>query len=38
MEQKLLAAINETGIGPQGLGGSVTSFAVHVGTRQHTSR
>jgi tartrate/fumarate subfamily iron-sulfur-dependent hydro-lyase alpha chain len=30
MEQKLLAAINETGIGPQGLGGSVTSFAVHV--------
>lgn len=30
MERKLLAAINETGIGPQGLGGSVTSFAVHV--------
>ncbi|WP_426244698.1 fumarate hydratase [Nocardioides sp. LHG3406-4] len=30
MESKLLAAINETGIGPQGLGGSVTSFAVHV--------
>lgn len=30
MEAKLLAAINETGIGPQGLGGSVTSFAVHV--------
>jgi L(+)-tartrate dehydratase alpha subunit len=30
MERKLLAAINETGIGPQGLGGNVTSFAVHV--------
>jgi fumarate hydratase subunit alpha/L(+)-tartrate dehydratase alpha subunit len=30
MEQKLLAAVNATGIGPQGLGGSVTSFAVHV--------
>lgn len=30
MEQQLLAAINETGIGPQGLGGNVTSFAVHV--------
>lgn len=30
VERQLLAAINETGIGPQGLGGSVTSFAVHV--------
>lgn len=30
MEKQLLAAINETGIGPQGLGGNVTSFAVHV--------
>lgn len=30
MEQQLLTAINETGIGPQGLGGNVTSFAVHV--------
>ncbi|MGH3383372.1 MAG: fumarate hydratase [Nocardioidaceae bacterium] len=30
IERRLLAAINETGIGPQGLGGSVTSFAVHV--------
>lgn len=30
MERQLLAAINETGIGPQGLGGNVTSFAVHV--------
>lgn len=28
-EGQLLAALNETGIGPQGLGGKVTSFAVH---------
>lgn len=30
LERQLLAAINATGIGPQGLGGNVTSFAVHV--------
>ncbi|MBN2333787.1 MAG: fumarate hydratase [Deltaproteobacteria bacterium] len=30
LEKDLLAAINELGIGPQGLGGRVTSFAVHV--------
>lgn len=30
LERQLLAAINATGIGPQGLGGDVTSFAVHV--------
>lgn len=30
IERQLLAAINATGIGPQGLGGNVTSFAVHV--------
>lgn len=28
-EAQLLGALNETGIGPQGLGGKVTSFAVH---------
>jgi tartrate/fumarate subfamily iron-sulfur-dependent hydro-lyase alpha chain len=30
LEAQLLAAINTTGIGPQGLGGRTTSFAVHV--------
>lgn len=30
LEAQLLDAINETGIGPQGLGGKATSFAVHV--------
>jgi fumarate hydratase subunit alpha len=30
MEEELLSAINKTGIGPQGLGGRVTSLAVHV--------
>ena len=30
MEQELLAEINKTGIGPQGLGGTVTSLAVHM--------
>jgi fumarate hydratase subunit alpha len=30
MEQELLTLINKTGIGPQGLGGRVTSLAVHV--------
>ena len=30
MEEELLAEINKTGIGPQGLGGRVTSLAVHV--------
>jgi len=30
MEEELLAAINETGVGPQGLGGRVTSLAVHI--------
>jgi tartrate/fumarate subfamily iron-sulfur-dependent hydro-lyase alpha chain len=30
VERQLLAAINETGIGPQGLGGATTSFAVQV--------
>jgi fumarate hydratase subunit alpha/L(+)-tartrate dehydratase alpha subunit len=30
LEAQLLDAINETGIGPQGLGGRTTSFAVHV--------
>jgi len=30
MEGKLLKEINKTGIGPQGLGGRVTSLAVHV--------
>jgi tartrate/fumarate subfamily iron-sulfur-dependent hydro-lyase alpha chain len=30
LEQEMLDALNETGIGPQGLGGSTTAFAVHV--------
>lgn len=30
MEEELLKAINETGVGPQGLGGRITSFAVHI--------
>ena len=30
MEQEVLKRINELGIGPQGFGGSTTSFAVHI--------
>lgn len=30
MEEELLTEINKTGVGPQGLGGRVTSLAVHV--------
>jgi len=30
MEDELLEEINKSGVGPQGLGGRVTSFAVHV--------
>lgn len=30
LEQELLAMINETGIGPQGLGGSTTALAVNI--------
>ncbi len=30
MEQEVLEAINRTGIGPQGLGGRITSLAVHI--------
>jgi fumarate hydratase subunit alpha len=30
MEQELLTEINRTGIGPQGLGGRITSLAVHI--------
>ncbi len=30
LEQELLAAVNNTGIGPQGLGGRITSLAVHI--------
>jgi fumarate hydratase subunit alpha len=29
-EKELLTEINKSGIGPQGLGGRVTSFAVHI--------
>ena len=29
-EQELLAEINKTGVGPQGLGGRITSLAVHI--------
>ncbi len=32
LEQSLSAAVNQLGIGPQGLGGDSTSFAVHVET------
>ena len=32
IEQELLAEINALGIGPQGLGGSVTALAVHIET------
>lgn len=32
MEQELLSTINELGIGPQGLGGTVTALAVHIET------
>ena len=30
LEQEMLTAINNTGIGPQGLGGRITSLAVHI--------
>ena len=30
MESELLREINKTGVGPQGLGGRITSFAVHI--------
>lgn len=30
LERQLLDALNTTGIGPQGLGGATTSFAVHI--------
>lgn len=30
LERELVDALNETGIGPQGLGGSTTAFAVHI--------
>ncbi|HZV36431.1 MAG TPA: fumarate hydratase, partial [Verrucomicrobiae bacterium] len=30
LEEELFAAINETGIGPQGLGGDTTALAVHI--------
>ena len=30
LEQELLAEINQTGIGPQGLGGATTAMAVHI--------
>ncbi len=32
LEEEMLTAINETGIGPAGLGGSVTAFAVNINT------
>jgi fumarate hydratase subunit alpha len=32
LEQELLQAINDTGIGPQGLGGKTTALAVHIDT------
>src|SRR5205807_1127078 len=30
LEEELLAGINQTGIGPQGLGGATTALAVHI--------
>ncbi len=32
LEEELLTLVNETGVGPQGLGGIVTALAVHVDT------
>ena len=32
LEAELLEAVNKTGIGPQGLGGTVTALAVHIDT------
>lgn len=32
MEEELLDAINKSGIGPGGLGGSTTALAVHINT------
>lgn len=32
LEQELLEAVNATGLGPQGLGGTVTALAVHIET------
>lgn len=32
LENQLLECINATGIGPQGLGGTVTALAVHIDT------
>jgi fumarate hydratase subunit alpha len=30
LEEELLAEVNKTGIGPEGLGGRITSLAVHI--------
>ena len=30
LERRLLKAVNETGVGPQGFGGSITALAVNV--------
>ena len=30
LEQEILEKINATGVGPQGLGGDITSLAVHI--------
>jgi fumarate hydratase subunit alpha/L(+)-tartrate dehydratase alpha subunit len=30
LEEELSAAVNQLGVGPQGLGGDATAFAVHV--------
>ncbi len=30
LEQDILTAINSSGVGPQGLGGNTTAFAVHI--------
>ncbi len=32
LEQQILASVNQSGIGPQGLGGTVTALAVHIET------
>ena len=32
LEQALSAAVNQLGVGPQGLGGDATAFAVHIET------
>lgn len=38
LEAELLAAVNETGIGPQGLGGRTTCLGLHIQAGRRISR